>query len=276
MPVVRPSIASARRVFVALASIGLLALAIDHAVAMPLPPDTAGAAAQFAGVAPGHLVVSEVMTGGTGASDEFIELYNPTSATLPLDGLEVVYVTATGATVTRKAAWAAGASGLPSGAHLLIVNSAGVFAGIGDATYTNGLAAVGGSVALRMQGASSAIDAVGWGTAANAWLETRSAPAPAAGISLERLPGGSSGSSQDTDDNLVDFVIQPIPAPQNSGSPLIAIAMPTPLPTPSASSTLTPAPSVSSTTEPTVAPTVEPTASEPPAPKLPHSSCPRC
>ena len=69
------------------------------------------------------------MTGGASASDEFIELYNPTSATLPLEGLEVVYVTSTGATVTRKAAWAAGATGLPSGAHLLIANSAGVFAG---------------------------------------------------------------------------------------------------------------------------------------------------
>ena len=58
---------------------------------------------------PGHLVVSEVMTGGASASDEFIELYNPTPATQPLEGLEVVYVTSTGATVTRKAAWAAGA-----------------------------------------------------------------------------------------------------------------------------------------------------------------------
>ena len=52
----------------------------------------------------GHLVVSEVMTGGTSASDEFIELYNPTAGELPLEGLELVYVTATGATVTRKAA----------------------------------------------------------------------------------------------------------------------------------------------------------------------------
>ena len=45
-----------------------------------------------------HLVVSEVVTGGANASDELIELYNPSSAPLPLEGLELVYVTASGAT----------------------------------------------------------------------------------------------------------------------------------------------------------------------------------
>ena len=80
-----------------------------------------------------HLLVSEVMTGGTSASDELIELYNPSAAALPLEGLEVIYVTATGGTTTRKASWAAGAGSLPSGAHLLIANAAGAFAGIADA-----------------------------------------------------------------------------------------------------------------------------------------------
>jgi len=88
------------------------------------------------------------MTGGASASDEFIELYNPSSAALPLEGLEVVYVTASGATVTRKAAWAAGAPVVEPGAHVLIANGAGIFAGLADVAYANGLAATGGSVAL--------------------------------------------------------------------------------------------------------------------------------
>src|SRR6185503_11471543 len=96
-----------------------------------------------------HLVVSEVTTGGSSASDELIELYNPSTLALPLEGLEVIYVTSTGGTITRKASWAAGAASLPSGAHLLIANGAGAFAGIADLTYTNGLAAPGGSVAIR-------------------------------------------------------------------------------------------------------------------------------
>jgi len=50
---------------------------------------------------PAHLLVSEVVTGGASASDELIELHNPTASPLPLDGLEVIYVTASGATVSR-------------------------------------------------------------------------------------------------------------------------------------------------------------------------------
>ncbi|MGZ6213853.1 MAG: lamin tail domain-containing protein [Candidatus Limnocylindria bacterium] len=278
MPVVRAVPFAAHRLLAGLISIGLLALVMDHALAVPRLEGVEGPA--MAPVASGHLAVSEVMTGGASASDEFVELYNPTATTLPLEGLEVVYVTATGATVTRKASWAAGAAGVPAGAHLLVANGAGIFAGLADLSYANGLAATGGSVALREIGAAVAIDAVGWGTAANAWLETQAAPAPAAGSSLERLPGGSSGSGQDTDDNLLDFAVQPVPDPQNAGSAVIpgpspspgetASAVPTASPTasatptgsmtpePTATPSITQSPSISPTPTPTVAPTATP------------------
>jgi len=167
---------------------------------------------QVSSATAGHLVISEVMTGGASASDEFVELYNPDPAALPLDGLELIYVTASGATITRKATWGAGAV-LGPGAHVLAANEAGVFAGVADATYAGGLAAAGGSLALRAIGGLMAIDAVGWGTSASTWLETTPAPAPAAGSSLERLPGGELGSGQDTDNNLVDFVVRTAPDP---------------------------------------------------------------
>ena len=51
------------------------------------------------------LVVSEVQTGGTSASDEFVEVANQGAAPVDLGGLELVYVTASGTTVTRKATW---------------------------------------------------------------------------------------------------------------------------------------------------------------------------
>jgi hypothetical protein len=249
-----------RRLLAALASLVVLILAIDQAVALPLPGEVTTEADPPV-EAVGHLVVSEVMTGGAGASDEFIELYNPAVTSLPLEGLEVVYVTASGATVTRKASWSTGALALAPGAHLLIANDAGVFAGLADVAYANGLAATGGSVALRIIGASTAIDAVGWGNAASTWLETGPAPTPAAGSSLERLPGGSSGSTQDTDNNPVDFAIQPLPDPQNSGSPPVPgpSASPSPSGTPVATPTATPSAS------PTVAPTAEPSPTETPA-----------
>jgi len=215
-----------------------------------------------------HLVVSEVMTGGASASDEIIELYNPSAAPLPLEGLELVYVTASGATVSRRAVWDLGAPEVPPGSHVLVANELGVFAPIADAIYAGGLSATGGSVAVRIQGASSAIDAVGWGTAANTWLEGIPAAAPSPGASLERLPGGSAGSSVDTDVNAVDLFVQALPDPQNSGSPPVpdptdpnptASPAPTNAPTPTASAT--PAPSI-----PAPSPSPAPTATSGPMP----------
>ena len=205
----------------------------------------------------GHLLISELQTGGASASDEFVELYNPTEVALPLEGLELVYVTASGSTVTRKAAWELGAPGVEPGRHLLVANEAGIHAAIGDLTYASGVAATGGAWALRIQGASTAIDAVGWG-AASAWLESRPATAPGVGASVERLPGGALGSTQDNDDNLVDFAIRDLPDPQNlAAAPVPDPAAPSPTPTPLVS------PPGSPTATPTATSTPTPTPSDP-------------
>jgi len=211
----------------------------------------------------GHLVISEVMTGGVSASDEFFELYNPSDSALSLDGLELIYVTATGATVTRKVSFGVGIVVGP-GAHVLIANEAGIFAGVADATYAGGLAATGGSLALRAIGGPTAIDAVGWGTAASVWLETAPAPAPAAGSSLERSPGGDLGSGQDTDHNLIDFAVRTAPDPQNSTSPPVPSSTPAPSPTESATSGPTETPHPTDTPPPTATP--EPTPADTPGP----------
>lgn len=208
-----------------------------------------------------HVVISEVLTGGSSASDEFVEVYNPSDAVLSLDGVELIYVTASGATITRKASWGLGEA-IDPGRHVLIANEAGIFAGVADATYAGGLAATGGSLALRSIGGSTALDAVGWGTAASVWLETAPAPAQPAGTSLERLPGGELGSGQDTDHNLVDFVARPDPDPQNSGSP----AVPSPTATPGATDPVSPGPTQTPDPTDTPAPTDSPAPTETPAP----------
>ena len=219
---------------------------------LPLwPRETAAASIE-------HIVVSELVTGGTSASDELIELYNPSAVALPLEGLELVYVSASGATVSRRAAWNLGAPEMPPGSHVLVANELGIFASIADAVYASGMAATGGSVALRIQGAATAIDAIGWGSAAGTWLEGTPAPPPPAGSSLERLPGGPAGSTRDTDDNAVDFVVRATPDPQNSGSPPV----PDPVassPTPSPSTpTSTPAPTPTDAQTPLPTPTSSP------------------
>lgn len=251
---------AASRLLVPLVVVTLLGTGVPH--------PSAGIAT--ANAAPDHLVISEVVTGGTSASDELIELYNPTSGPLPLEGLELVYASASGLTVSRRAAWDLGAPEMPPGGHLLVANELGVYAPIADATYASGMAAAGGSVALRIVGASSAIDAVGWGSATSTWSEGTVAPAPPAGSSLERLPGGALGSAQDTDDNAADFVVRPVPGPENGASPPVpdpsASSGPQPSVAPSASPSITPTQSPTST--PAVSPSVQPTASPTPRPEV--------
>ncbi|MGP1674238.1 MAG: lamin tail domain-containing protein, partial [Candidatus Limnocylindrales bacterium] len=119
--------------------------ALAFVLAMGLSGSPATGSPWFAGVATAAsvawptstLVVSEVQTGGASASDEFVEVANQGSAPVDLIGLEVVYATSSGSTVTRKATWAESFV-LEPGRRVLIVNGAGALAGVGDAVFTQG------------------------------------------------------------------------------------------------------------------------------------------
>ena len=84
------------------------------------------------------LVVGEVVTGGASASDEWIEIHDRGALAADLGGLELVYVTASGGTVTRKASWQQLV--LKPGASLLLANASGTFASLADDTWSGGLA----------------------------------------------------------------------------------------------------------------------------------------
>ena len=176
------------------------------------------------------LLVAEVVTGGASASDEYVEITNAGSAPLDLAGYEIVYVTASGATTTRKAAWAEPMI-IEPGRHVLIANALGLHAGIADATYSGGLAATGGAIALRRIG-GDVVDAVGWGDATSGFVEGSAAVAPPAGSSVERRPGGLAGNSADTNDNAADWVVLGQPVPQPLAAPPAPGPGPTPTPAP--------------------------------------------
>jgi len=149
--------------------------------------------------------INEVQTGGATALDEFIELYNtcPDRA-FNLAGYTLVYRSATGASDFARVTFTT--ESIAAGRGTFVCANSG-FSGNADARYTDGLAADGGGLALR--GADGRlIDAVGWGTATNLFVETAPAPAPAASQSITRLPSG-----HDTDDNAHDFVIAAQPTP---------------------------------------------------------------
>jgi hypothetical protein len=249
-----------RGVAVVLASL-LVSVAALSGAAMP------GCAAAAVTWPPSRgLLISELITGGASASDEFIEIYNAAAGPSDLGGDELVYVTASGSTTTRKAAFSAPLM-LSPGQHLLLANSAGIYAAQADAAYSGGLAADGGTLALRTPG-GTVIDAVGWGTASNGFVEGRVAPAPPARSSLERLPGGLAGNATDTNDNASDWFVQPNPTPES-----LAAA---PRPQPTAPATATPSlasffeptaePTAQRTAQATAGPTIEPTAQPTPLP----------
>jgi hypothetical protein len=191
------------------------------------------------------LVVGEVMTGGASASDEFVELYNAGLTSVDLAGLEVVYVTSTGGTITRKGTWPT-TTLLGPGRHLMLANNLGVHAAIADLVYTGGLAAPGGAIAVRPIG-GAAIDAVGWGDATNAFVEGTAAPAPVAGSSLERLPGGQAGNGIDTNTNVADWWLNPAPVAQNLAADPPLRSGPSASATPAPTATPEPTPALTAT-----------------------------
>ena len=225
---------------------------------------------------PSTLLVSEVQTGGASASDEFAEITNVGATAVDLAGLEIAYATTTGSTVTRKATWSTTLL-LTPGRHLLIANSAGIYAGIADATYSGGFAATGGAVVLRVVGGPT-VDAVGWGDASSAFVEGAPVPAPAAGASIERKPGGTGGNTIDTNDNAADWFAQGSPNPQSLAAPPVPV--PGPTATPGPSPTLAPSPTPVPTSDPsptpaiTALPTATPEATASPSPTFVPTAAP--
>ena len=104
-----------------------------------------------------------------------------------------------------------GAPSVPAGGHVLIANASGIYASIADATYASGMAATGGSVAIRILGATHrgrrrrlghddelVAGGSGWrplprpARASSACPAERSAPAPTPTTTPPTLPSASS------------------------------------------------------------------------------------
>jgi hypothetical protein len=148
-------------------------------------------------------------------------LYNPTASDVSVEGWLLQYKSATSA--TSESSWGKRADlhgSVASHGFYLISQKAYLPAADADLS-TAGLSGTGGHVRLKDK-TGNIIDLVGWGLTANA-AETAPATAPAAGQSIERLPGrlnDTGGNSTDTDDNSKDFVTRATPEPQSTASAL--------------------------------------------------------
>ncbi len=110
------------------------------------------------------------VTGGASASDEFIEIVERRRRRdrSPERGARLRLRRRDIARRARSPGRPRGRS--QPGQHLLVANATASSPQIADATWSSGIAATGGAVALRVIG-GAVIDAVGWGDATNAFVE---------------------------------------------------------------------------------------------------------
>lgn len=175
-----------------------------------------------------NLVISQVQSRGTGGgNDEFIELYNPTAASITFDNTwTIVERNATGGLATCAAnlpstLYTGTGQAIASHKHLLLVTSS--YSGtVGmDATYSAGIS---DAASLVLMHASVAADALCFSydaATSSALTSCTATPYTCEGTpatnphdnttgtntdaSLERKPGGTGGNGVDTNVNANDF-----------------------------------------------------------------------
>ena len=198
------------------------------------------AAAAPAHAAANHVVISEFATRGpSSASDEFIELYNPTDNPIDISGWKLQYsATTNGATWGDRAILPASTFIAAHGFYLIVNTSyvPGTAADFSSGLWTSGSGMADNGHERIVNAATVEIDKVGWGTAvnpeggsaapnhgttANSNSVERKALATSTADSL--AAGGAHvllGNGQDTNVNGSDFVFQSHGRnPQNSSSP---------------------------------------------------------
>lgn len=182
-----------------------------------------------------HIVISQIYgAGGNSGSvfkNDFIELYNPTSTPVSLEGWSVQYASKAGAfsAITNLSGT------IPANGYYLIQEAAGTggqpaFLNAPDATGSIAMAASDGKVAL-VQGTNAiqdksdqkVVDFVGYG-GANEFEGLASVKISSSSNNAQRRPyantdpASGKGNAWDTDDNAADFYVGAVVEPRNTAS----------------------------------------------------------
>lgn len=165
---------------------------------------------------PPKVLISEVqITGGAGNTEnDFIELYNPNSSQVNLNGYRLVKRTQSGASDTSIKSWTSDVYVAANGYYLWANSDYTSISTAPDATTTAAVSNDNG-VALRFgaMDTGTVIDSVAWGGAQNAFVEnTAFSTNPGANQSIQRKFQNS--AYVDTDNNSQDFEAQTCPSPK--------------------------------------------------------------
>ncbi len=200
-----------------------------------------------------NIVISEFRPHKVGSSvdDEFVEIFNRSHDTAFNVGSWLIRSINNIGVYATVYTFPAGQSISP-GQYYLVAGNA--FSGAVNGTFSGGGIPPDGGISITLPD-ETIVDMAGvnFFSAEGAPL----LPLPDPTQSYERLPGGSLGSCNDTNNNLTDFGMITVPDPRNLGSPLTVCAAPTDTPsfTPSDTSNATFTPSGTPTNTPTFTPT---------------------
>jgi len=166
-----------------------------------------------------HIVISEVQIAGVSATDEFVELYNPTDKPINIAGWRLSRKTASGNLSNLLTSFPD--VSIPEYSFFLIVHPSGYKGAVlGDATYSTGSSIASDNTLILFSDAGQTIvDKVGLGSALD--KEGTATANPSALQSVERKPGLNDslrGNGVDSDNNFDDFLLRETAEPQNLAS----------------------------------------------------------
>jgi hypothetical protein len=169
-------------------------------------------------------VISEFRTRGpNGGNDEFVEIFNPTLASIDISNWELWRSTSSGTTYTTPLYTFPTGTVLQPGQHFLVANNMGYSGSIpADDIYTTSDIFPGitdnGGLRLTLPD-NTPVDQVGM-SPASVYLEGTFLTPFTNNLdqSYERGPGGTSGNCTDTDNNAADFNLATPSNPQNQDS----------------------------------------------------------
>lgn len=237
-------------------------------------------------IVPGNnLVISEIQIAGATATDEFVELYNPTNNSINIENWVLAKKTESGSLFNLVSALPN--ANIPAKSYYLITDPTDYTGSTtADTTYSTIQTIANNNTVLLINNTGTIIDKVGLGTAQD--KETVATSNPSAGNSVERKANASStaesmttgididqGNAYDTDNNDNDFITRTTSQPQNSlnaQEPTQVTLTPTPsvtiTMTPTPTSTLTPTPTGTTSPTPTATITLTPTPTNTPTPTM--------
>lgn len=186
---------------------------VANSPAANTPAPAAETVASEIPVEPKKLLISEIqITGGTGKSNnDFIEIYNPNSAQVNLNGYRLVKRTKTGTTDSSIKSWTSDAY-IPAQGYYLWANSDYATISAAPDVTTSATISNDNGLAIRYgaEDTGTVIDSIGWGAAANSFVESRVfSENSIANQSISRI------AEIDGNDNAADFM-KSRPSPKNS------------------------------------------------------------